>query len=81
MITVIGGQGHILGRGNQQLSPRVLRTIGIVNIIIIAGEAKLNDVNNVLVVDTGDLALDRNLCGYRRVINGYESSVLCKVVS
>jgi len=81
LITVIGGQGHILGRGNQQLSPRVLRTIGIVNIIIIAGEAKLNDVNNVLVVDTGDLALDRNLCGYRRVINGYESSVLCKVVS
>jgi len=80
LITVIGGQGHIFGRGNQQLSPRVLWDIGLENIIIIADEGKLNDVKNVLVVDTGDLTLDQKLCGYRRVISGYETSVLCRVV-
>lgn len=80
LITVIGGQGHILGRGNQQFSPRVVEAVGIENIIIIAGDAKLNDVNNQLIVDTGNPGLDQKLSGYRRVINGYESSVLCNVV-
>ena len=81
LITVIGGQGHIFGRGNQQLSPRLLRAIGLDNIEIIASEEKLSAINNQLQVDTGDKELDHVLAGYRRVRTGFDSTVLCKVVS
>jgi predicted polyphosphate/ATP-dependent NAD kinase len=81
LITVIGGQGHIFGRGNQQLSPRLLRIIGLENIDIIASEEKLGAIHNRLLVDTGDKYLDESLAGYRRVRTGFDSSVLCKVVS
>ncbi|MFT5211289.1 MAG: putative polyphosphate/ATP-dependent NAD kinase [Flavobacterium sp.] len=79
LITVIGGQGHIFGRGNQQLSPRLLRTIGLDNIDIIASEEKLDAIDNRLLVDTGDKYLDESLSGYHRVRTGFDSSVLCKV--
>ncbi|MFT7686769.1 MAG: putative polyphosphate/ATP-dependent NAD kinase [Candidatus Azotimanducaceae bacterium] len=81
LITAIGGQGHIFGRGNQQLSPRLLRVIGIENIEIIASEEKLSALNNQLQVDTGDKELDESLAGYRRVRTGFESTVLCKVLN
>src|SRR6266480_4296878 len=68
VIGVVGGQGAILGRGNQQLSPAVLRRIGIENIEIVAGLRKLLALEPPLLrVDTGDPELDRALCGYRRV--------------
>lgn len=68
VIGVVGGQGAILGRGNQQLSPAVLRRVGIENIEIVAGLRKLLALEPPLLrVDTGDPELDRALCGYRRV--------------
>jgi predicted polyphosphate/ATP-dependent NAD kinase len=68
VIGVVGGQGAILGRGNQQLSPAVLRRIGIENVEIVAGLRKLLALEpSLLYVDTGDPELDRALCGYRRV--------------
>ncbi len=68
VIGVVGGQGAILGRGNQQLSPAVLRRVGIENIEIVAGLRKLLALDPPLLrVDTGDPELDRALCGYRRV--------------
>jgi predicted polyphosphate/ATP-dependent NAD kinase len=68
VIGVVGGQGAILGRGNQQLSPAVLRRVGIENIEIAAGLRKLLALEPPLLrVDTGDPELDRALCGYRRV--------------
>jgi predicted polyphosphate/ATP-dependent NAD kinase len=68
VIGVVGGQGALLGRGNQQLSPAVLRRVGIENIEIVAGLRKLLALEPaVLHVDTGDPELDRELCGYRRV--------------
>jgi predicted polyphosphate/ATP-dependent NAD kinase len=68
VIGVVGGQGAILGRGNQQLSPAVLRRVGIENIEIVAGLRKLLALEPPLLrVDTGDPELDRVLCGYRRV--------------
>lgn len=77
VITLIGGQGHIFGRGNQQLSPRIIRAIGKNNIIIVATKTKLEALNKrPLIIDTGDTELDQTLSGYFPVITGYKDQVL-----
>ena len=80
ILTIIGGQGHIFGRGNQQLSPRVIRAVGRDNLKVIATKTKLEALGGKpLLVDTGDPVLDDELAGLIRVITGYEDSVLCRV--
>lgn len=82
IITVIGGQGHILGRGNQQISPRIIRKAGKENIIVIAAAEKLLDLHPApLLVDTGDPELDQELNGYIRVMTGPEDSMVMPVRS
>jgi predicted polyphosphate/ATP-dependent NAD kinase len=82
VITLIGGQGHIFGRGNQQISPRVIRAIGKENIFIIATKTKLTALSSrPLIADTGDSALDVELSGYLPVITGYNDQVLYPVAS
>lgn len=82
VITLIGGQGHILGRGNQQLSPRVLRAIGKENIMVIATKTKLEALNSrPLISDTGDAELDQIMSGFIPVITGYKDQVLYPVAS
>ncbi|AWB56883.1 ATP-NAD kinase family protein [Colwellia sp. Arc7-D] len=82
VITLIGGQGHIFGRGNQQLSPRVIRAIGKENIFIIATKTKLNALQaRPLIADTGDNELDIELSGYLAVTTGYNDQVLYPVAS
>lgn len=68
VVSVVGGQGYVLGRGNQQLSPGVLRRAGLENLVVIASLEKLVALDpQRLLVDTGDVDLDRELSGYRRV--------------
>ncbi|MFT5528433.1 MAG: putative polyphosphate/ATP-dependent NAD kinase [Alteromonadaceae bacterium] len=82
VITLIGGQGHIFGRGNQQLSPRILRVIGKDNIMIIATKSKLAALNSrPLICDTGDVELDQMFSGFMPVITGYKDQVLYPVAS
>ncbi len=71
VVTVIGGQGYILGRGNGQISPRVIRKAGSGNVIVAATKEKLASLGGKpLLVDTGDAALDADLAGYARVMTG-----------
>lgn len=82
VITLIGGQGHIFGRGNQQLSPRIIRAIGREHIIVVATKSKLQGLNSrPLIVDTGDSDLDMSLSGYIKVTTGYKDQVLYPVSS
>lgn len=80
VLTIIGGQGHLFGRGNQQLSPRIIRGIGRENILVIATKEKLIALNGKpLVVDTGDEELNEQLSGFIRVITGYQDYTMCKI--
>jgi predicted polyphosphate/ATP-dependent NAD kinase len=76
-ITLIGGQGHVLGRGNQQLSPELIKHLGVANIHIVATKTKLKGLNGrPLLVDSGDPTLDQALAGLVPVICGFHDVVL-----
>jgi len=79
IVTPIGGQGFIFGRGNQQISPAVIKQVGIENIIVIATKHKLNRLKH-LRVDTGDPVLDKQLQGYIRVITDYREERMIHVI-
>lgn len=80
VITLIGGQGHIIGRGNQQLSPALLKRIGKKNINVIATKTKLQALEGrPLIVDSGDPELNKQLSGVVPITTGYHDSVLYRV--
>jgi len=80
LITPIGGQGFILGRGNQQLSPKVIAKIGFSAIQVIATKSKIvNLPNRILHIDTGDPDLDKQLTGYQKVLVDYNEYWMIKV--
>lgn len=82
LVTAIGGQGHIFGRGNQQFSPAVIRAVGLGNIRVLAAKSKISSLQGrPLLVDTNDPQLDAQLCGYREIITGYDDRILYPVAA
>ena len=82
VVTVIGGQGYIFGRGNQQLSPEVITRIGRENVIVVATKGKLAALGGrPLLVDTGSEETNGLLSGYMRVTVGYDEQIVMRVAS
>jgi predicted polyphosphate/ATP-dependent NAD kinase len=80
LVSVVGGQGFLFGRGNQQLSARVIRQVGLDNIVVIASLEKLAGLPaQGLLVDTGDAELDDQLAGFRQVVVGEGRTVVFPV--
>ena len=79
VVTPIGAQGFFFGRGNQQISARVIRVVGWENVVVLATPTKLKDTP-VLRVDTGDSELDESLRGRIKVVTGYRRRRLVPVL-
>ena len=80
IVTPIGGQGFVFGRGNQQISAKVIRQIGINNILVVATESKLRTLKGSLKVDTGDPGLDDDFRAAKlKVVADYKIEYLVSV--
>ncbi len=76
IITAIGGQGHIIGRGNQQVSSELLKKIPRQHIHIIATKEKIHSLQGrPLLVDSNDPEVDRQFTGYESVLVGYNEFI------
>ncbi len=78
IISPIGGQGFIFGRGNKQFTPEVLKKIGKENIQVVSTEEKMKGLI-CLRVDTGNEEVDEMLRGYTKVIIGYNEELIIEI--
>lgn len=78
LVTPIGGNGFIFGRGNKPFTPSILRRVGRDRIRVVGTPEKIRSLK-CLRVDTGDREVDGMLSGYLRVIIGYQQERVVKV--
>jgi len=82
IITPIGGQGILLGRGNHTICHRVIEQLGMKNTLVVASKGKLKGLQNQpLRLDTGKPELDEKLSGYISIITGYDDQVLYQLAT
>lgn len=82
VVTPVGGQGFLFGRGNQQISAAVLRRLGRANVVPVATEHKLRSLGGrPFYVDTGDEEVDALLTGYLPVVTGYRRRAVYRVAA
>jgi predicted polyphosphate/ATP-dependent NAD kinase len=80
VVTPIGGQGHLFGRGNQPISPAVLRAVGRENILVVAAPEKIHALRGrPLLVDSGDPEVDGWLTGYLQILTGYHERIVYRI--
>jgi predicted polyphosphate/ATP-dependent NAD kinase len=82
VVTPVGGQGFVFGRGNQQLSAPVIERVGPDGVAVVATEAKIASLGGApLRVDTGDAAVDALLSRYVRVVVAYNREIVYRIGS
>lgn len=82
IITPTGGQGYLLGRGNQQISDKVIKIIGRENIIVVSTLYKLQNLKfKPLYIDTSNEEVDNMLSGYMKIVVGYKEEIMYPVKS
>jgi predicted polyphosphate/ATP-dependent NAD kinase len=82
VVTPIGGQGYLFGRGNQQISPSVVQAVGAEDILVVSAPEKIHALRGQpLLVDSGDDETDRRLSGYVHVVTGYRERTVYRVAS
>jgi len=80
MLSIIGGQGIVLGRGNQQISPRIIEYVGLDNLDFLATQSKIIALEGKpLRIDSGSDKLDRKLSGFRKIICAYDDALLYEI--
>jgi predicted polyphosphate/ATP-dependent NAD kinase len=77
VVSPIGGQGFIFGRGNHQISPAVISRAD--DVAVVAAGEKLDGIG-ALRVDTDDDEIDDSLRGWMQVRTGRFTTRLVKVV-
>ena len=81
IVSPIGRQGMLFGRGNQQISPEIIRRVGKKRVIVLATRSKVQSLDGgVLRVDTGNVEVDEMLRGYIRVVTDYKEWRLIPVI-
>ena len=87
VVTPIGGQGYLFGRGNQQISPQVIKRVSadgghpMDNIIVVGTSGKIHSLRGrPLRVDTGDRTVDEMLSGHVKVVTGYNERIVYRVL-
>ena len=80
IVTCLGGNGFLFGRGNQQISPRIIRRVTKENLILAVTKEKLLSLRSApMLVDTGDRETDRYLRGYYKIGVNRQETVLYKI--
>lgn len=82
IVTPIGGQGYLFGRGNQPISPAVIQIVGRENILIVSTPEKIHALQGKpLLVDSGDDETDQRLSGHARIVTGYGERIVYRISS
>lgn len=82
VITPIGGQGYLFGRGNQQISKNVLSKLKKNNLIVVSTKQKISELHgNPFLIDTGDSYIDKKFNGYIKVVTGFKEAMMYRIES
>jgi len=80
MLSIIGGQGIVLGRGNQQISPRIIEHVGLDKLQFLATQSKILALEGKpLRIDSGSDELDRRLSGFHKILCAYDDALLYEI--
>lgn len=81
VVSPLGRQGIIFGRGNQQISSNVIKMVGKENLVFLATERKLEDMRrNYLIGDLDDIEIRKMISGYVRVLVDYNTEKILKLI-
>jgi predicted polyphosphate/ATP-dependent NAD kinase len=80
LLSCIGGQGHVIGRGNSQISPRILQQLDPTQLTVLATPGKLQSLRGrAFQIDSGDAAVDARFSQPVRVYTGFDDDAWYRI--